>query len=139
MSATSSAATAVLPRGRSLWSDAWAKLKHNRAAVVAACVIAVMTVLVLVGPLLSSFTYDFTDWSNVSSAPSLSTGHFFGTDTLGRDLYVVLGDQSEVGYTSSTWPSASGLSADSDVEKYENQTYDVQEGRSDKIIIRVLS
>lgn len=50
-----------------------------------------------------------------------------------------LPQESEVGYMSSTWPSASGLSADSDVEKYENQTYDVQEGRSDKIIIRVLS
>jgi len=48
----------------------------------------VMIVLVLIGPLFASYAYDFTDWANVSSAPSLSTGHLFGTDTLGRDLFV---------------------------------------------------
>jgi oligopeptide transport system permease protein len=75
-------------KGRSLWIDAWRKLRRNRAAVTAACIISVMLVLVLVGPLFADYTYDFTDWSNVSSAPSLDTGHFFGTDTLGRDLFV---------------------------------------------------
>jgi len=88
MSASDATVAAALPRGRSLWSDAWAKLRHNRAAVVAACVIATMTVLVLFGPLVSGFAYDFTDWSNISSAPSLANGHYFGTDTLGRDLFV---------------------------------------------------
>ncbi len=75
-------------KGRSLWIDAWRKLRRNRAAVTAACIISVMLVLVLVGPLFADYTYDFTDWANVSSAPSLDTGHFFGTDTLGRDLFV---------------------------------------------------
>jgi len=89
-----SATTGDLPKvttsvkGRSLWSDAWRKLRRNRAAVTAAAIITVMLVLVLTGPLFAEYAYDFTDWANVSSSPSLDTGHLFGTDTLGRDLFV---------------------------------------------------
>ncbi len=74
--------------GRSLWSDAWRVLRRNRAAVASAIVIGSMIVLVVIGPLFSPYAYDFTDWSNLSIAPSLETGHIFGTDTLGRDLFV---------------------------------------------------
>src|SRR5690606_18953601 len=74
--------------GRSLWVDAWRTLRKNRAAVAAAAILAVMTVLVVVGPWLAPYSYTFTDWGNTSIGPSLSTGHFFGTDTLGRDLFV---------------------------------------------------
>ncbi len=74
--------------GRSLWVDAWQTLRRNRAAVVSVIIIAVMAVLVIIGPFFSSYDYDFTDWSNLSVGPSLETGHIFGTDTLGRDLFV---------------------------------------------------
>jgi oligopeptide transport system permease protein len=74
--------------GRSLWADAWAKLKNNRAAMLSAWIIAAMALLVIVGPALSRYTFDFTDFANTSIGPSRSTGHWFGTDTLGRDLFV---------------------------------------------------
>ncbi len=74
--------------GRSLWADAWSRLKHNRAAMAGALVIAFMALLVVAGPWFSPYAYDFTDWGNASIPPSWSTGHFFGTDTLGRDLFV---------------------------------------------------
>jgi len=74
--------------GRSLWSDAWSKLKRNKAAMVGACVIGFMSVLVIVGPFLSGYAFDFTDWANTSQAPSFGNGHVFGTDSLGRDLFV---------------------------------------------------
>ena len=74
--------------GRSLWNDAWRVLRRNRAAVASAILIGVMAVLVMIGPLFSAYAYDFTDWSNLSIGPSLETGHIFGTDTLGRDLFV---------------------------------------------------
>jgi len=84
--------TAVAPdeeiRGRSLWIDTWRTLRRNRAAVVAAGIITFMSVMVIVGPWFSPYSYDFTDWSNLSIGPSLGTGHIFGTDTLGRDLFV---------------------------------------------------
>ena len=74
--------------GRSLWMDAWRTLRRNRAAVVSAIIIAVMAVLVIIGPFFSPHSYDYTDWGNLSVGPSFETGHIFGTDTLGRDLFV---------------------------------------------------
>jgi oligopeptide transport system permease protein len=73
---------------RSVWSDAWSALRQNRAAVVSAAILGGLTLLVLVMPLLLPFTYDQTDWDNISMAPSLANGHLFGTDSLGRDLLV---------------------------------------------------
>jgi oligopeptide transport system permease protein len=73
---------------RSLWTDAWAALRQNRAATTAGCILAVMAVLVLAGPALLPFSYEETDWDNISTAPSFATGHWFGTDALGRDLLV---------------------------------------------------
>jgi oligopeptide transport system permease protein len=73
---------------RSLWSDAWAALRQNRAAVVSAATLGGLTLLVLILPFVLPFTYDQTDWDNISMAPSFANGHVFGTDSLGRDLLV---------------------------------------------------
>jgi oligopeptide transport system permease protein len=88
VSAAAADATGAVVKGRSLWADAWRTLTQNRAAMVGAWVIGAMTVLVIVGPWLSAYAYDFTDWRNASIGPSLETRHLFGTDTLGRDLFV---------------------------------------------------
>ena len=80
--------SSALEPGRSLWEDAWNTLRRNKAAIVSAIIISVMAVLVILGPLLSAYDYDFTDWGNLSVGPSLENGHIFGTDTLGRDLFV---------------------------------------------------
>jgi oligopeptide transport system permease protein len=77
-----------LVEGRSLWGDAWSRLIKNRAAVVAATILTVMTLTVIVGPWLSPYDYDFTDWGMISIGPDLASGHLFGTDSLGRDLFV---------------------------------------------------
>jgi len=80
--------SSALESGRSLWQDAWNTLRRNKAAIVSAFIISVMAVLVILGPFLSSYEYDFTDWGNLSIGPNLESGHIFGTDTLGRDLFV---------------------------------------------------
>src|SRR5262249_30389821 len=87
MSARSLAAVEPVA-GRSLWIDAWLKLKRNRAATAGTWIITVLAFVVVVGPWLSPHTYDFTDWGNLSIGPDLASRHFFGTDTLGRDLFV---------------------------------------------------
>ncbi len=38
--------------------------------------------------MLSQFAYDDTDWAMMSSAPDMESGHYFGTDSSGRDLLV---------------------------------------------------
>lgn len=61
-----------LAKGRSLWTDAWRRLKANRAAVVSAVYLALMAVACLVGPLLTghSYTAIYTDYVRVP--PSLT-------------------------------------------------------------------
>jgi oligopeptide transport system permease protein len=75
-------------RGHSLWDDAWDVLRANRAAMAALTIMGIVCTLVLFAPLLSPYEFDSTDWDRISTPPSLSTGHYFGTDDVGRDLYV---------------------------------------------------
>jgi len=75
-------------KGRSPWEDAWHRLLKNRAAVVSAFIMGLMILLVVFGPMLISWESDFTDWENTSAPPSLQSGHWFGTDAVGRDIMV---------------------------------------------------
>ncbi|GAA5191771.1 oligopeptide ABC transporter permease OppC [Ferrimonas gelatinilytica] len=74
--------------GRSLWADARRRFLRNRAAVVSLAVLAVIAVLVVIGPAASQYSFDEMDWANMASPPSIENGHYFGTDFLGRDLFV---------------------------------------------------
>ena len=73
-----------------LWADAGRRLRQNRAALVAAGLLAVLVLLALLGPLASPYGLDEVDWSlsPLASPPSLSNGHYLGTDSNGRDLFV---------------------------------------------------
>ena len=75
-------------KGRSLWSDARRRLLHNRAAVVSFGMLAVIALAAIFGPLLSPYTYDDVSWDFISTPPDLASGHYFGTDDNGRDLFV---------------------------------------------------
>ena len=75
-------------RGRSLWQLAWLRLQRNRAALTAAILLSGLVALVVVGPWLSAYTFDTPHWDRISEPPSIATGHWFGTDAIGRDLYV---------------------------------------------------
>lgn len=80
--------TATPVRGRSLWSDALSRLLRNRAALAAMVVLAALVVLVVVGPWLSPHDYATQNYDTIWQPPSLAGAHYFGTDALGRDLFV---------------------------------------------------
>jgi len=73
-----------------LWGDARRRLRGNRAAIAAAAFIAALVLAALLGPLASPYAVDQVDWtlSPLASPPSLANGHWFGTDSNGRDLFV---------------------------------------------------
>ena len=73
-----------LVEGTSLWKDAWRRLKKNRLAVFGGLLLILMTAAVLIGPLISNYTYDQIDLNASNETPSWS--HWFGTDQLGRDI-----------------------------------------------------
>lgn len=76
------------PQGRSLWQDAWRRLRANRAAMAALVVLGLVVLLILIGPALSPHAHDEIDFdAEWGSAPSLAGAHLFGTDGLGRDLF----------------------------------------------------
>ncbi|WP_419605639.1 hypothetical protein [Thiolapillus sp.] len=75
-------------KGRSLWQDAWARLLRNKAALTAIVLLLIISVLVIAAPWLSPFEFDAIDWDLISTPPSLENGHVFGTDSVGRDLFV---------------------------------------------------
>ena len=64
----------------------WRQMKKNRLALWGMVIVAVMTVLAVVGPWLSPYTYDEQHFAMANAWPSWE--HWFGTDSLGRDLFV---------------------------------------------------
>jgi oligopeptide transport system permease protein len=86
-------APAIRP-GRSLWQDAWARLRKNHLAVACGFVLIAVVLICFVGPRLSPWNPEVTNLALKASPPgtmeTLADGstakHWFGTDTLGRDL-----------------------------------------------------
>ena len=74
--------------GKSLWFYAWHRLKQNKLAIGSGIVLILMIVLIVFGPYFSPFEIEFIDWENMSIPPDFATKHYFGTDAMGRDLYV---------------------------------------------------
>jgi oligopeptide transport system permease protein len=73
--------------GRSLWQDAWRRLRANRAASASLIVLLVIAAASFIGPYLLPWSYDAIDWDHIEALPpNLALGHYFGTDSLGRDL-----------------------------------------------------
>lgn len=70
----------------SYWQDAWRRLKSNKLAIVSLVFIIVITLLAITVPWLSKYDYKTNDLSISNQWPS--TIHWFGTDQLGRDMFV---------------------------------------------------
>jgi oligopeptide transport system permease protein len=70
------------------WSDAGRRLKGNRIACGALAALAALALLALLAPYLSPWAYDSLDWQHLAQPPGLTAAHWFGTDRLGRDLFV---------------------------------------------------
>lgn len=99
MTATDPAAPAPV-QGRSLWDDARRRLLRNKAAVVSMVVLAGIFVLAIFGPYIPThtdengnfraFRYEEMDYSVVGTnlGPDFASGHIFGIDGIGRDVFV---------------------------------------------------
>ncbi len=74
--------------GRSLWADARDRFFRNQAAVASLIILSFVAVFVVVGPWLSPHEFDAIDWGYMAAGPNFENSHWFGTDSLGRDLFV---------------------------------------------------
>jgi len=84
--------TAAAVSGTSLWGDAWKRLLKNKLAVFGLVVLAVMALLVTIGPpiftAITGLTADYIpdDGALLKSFPP-SLQHPMGTDEAGRDIF----------------------------------------------------
>lgn len=69
-----------------LREQGWRQMKRNRLALWGMAIVSVMTALAVLGPLFSPYTYDEQNFAMANAWPSAA--HWFGTDSLGRDLFV---------------------------------------------------
>ena len=70
--------------GSSPWRDAWYRLSKNRLALIGGCIILLFAFLCLIAGLIAPDP-DFQDLALYASPPG--SAHWFGTDSLGRDLF----------------------------------------------------
>ena len=79
-------------KGRSPWADARKRFAHNKAAVAGLIVLILIGLFALFGnhvAVWSNEELDFAVMGQVAELgrPSFASGHYFGTDDLGRDLF----------------------------------------------------
>jgi oligopeptide transport system permease protein len=85
-------------KGRSLLADARRRLFRNKAAVVSMVLLALIAAMALFAPFLSPYAFSDIDYNVISCAPDwwpaadttcrAGGAHWFGTDIVGRDLFV---------------------------------------------------
>ncbi|MPQ43489.1 ABC transporter permease subunit [Clostridium tarantellae] len=68
------------------WKDAWRRLKSNKVALISLIVIILVILASIVVPKFSQFSYDTNNLSLANKKPNGT--HWFGTDQLGRDIFV---------------------------------------------------
>lgn len=81
-----SQAQAIARPSTTYWQDAWRRLKKNHMAMAGLVIIIVMLLAAIFGPLISKYSYSAQDYTNTYGLPTAQ--HWFGTDNLGRDLFV---------------------------------------------------
>lgn len=67
------------------WQDVWRRLKANKVAMGSLVFIGLLVIMAIVGPYLNEYTYSdqFLELKNTPPGSEF----WFGTDTLGRDLF----------------------------------------------------
>lgn len=79
-------------KGRSLWADARKRFMNNKAAMVSSVLLVLIVIFSFSGQSFAAFSNEEIDWGILGMVaekgmPSIETGHYFGADDLGRDLY----------------------------------------------------
>lgn len=72
-------------KGMGYWQDVWRRLKTNKIAMFSLYLLVLLSIMAIIGPWLSSYSYSVNNLANTNQPPSKE--HWFGTDSLGRDLW----------------------------------------------------
>lgn len=70
----------------SYWKDAWTRLKNNKVALGSLLMISIIVLSAIIVPMYSKYDYSANNLGMTNLKPSME--HLFGTDQLGRDIFV---------------------------------------------------
>jgi oligopeptide transport system permease protein len=70
------------------WKDVWIRFKKNRLALIGLAVLAILSIMAIIGPIISPWDYRTADWGHTNEF--ISDRHWFGTDYIGRDTFTRL-------------------------------------------------
>jgi oligopeptide transport system permease protein len=77
--------------GKSLWQSAWERLRKNKLAVAGGILILLLAIFCFSAPLLGKLLGYSYETQNLALGPvPPNAQHWFGTDRLGRDLFIRL-------------------------------------------------
>ncbi|MCF6092957.1 ABC transporter permease [Microaerobacter geothermalis] len=86
MKVESSQAEQIVRPSLSFWQDAWRRLRKNKLAMFGLYIIIFLAIMSIIGPYM--LPYSYSDQSLTEANQPLSKAHWFGTDDLGRDMFV---------------------------------------------------
>lgn len=75
----------ILRPSMTYWQDAWRRLKKNKVAMISLVLLGLIILMTIIGPMISKFEYQATNNDMLNVKPNST--YWFGTDTLGRDLF----------------------------------------------------
>lgn len=78
-------AEGILRPSMTYWQDAWRRLKKNKVAMVSLILLGLIVLMTIIGPMIGNFEYQVTNNDMLNVKPNST--YWFGTDTLGRDLF----------------------------------------------------
>ncbi|MFN2747120.1 MULTISPECIES: ABC transporter permease [Bacillus] len=81
-----SEAEKISKKNLSFWTDVFLRFKENKLALFGLVILILIALMAIFAPMFSSFQYEETDLTNTNQPPSAE--HWFGTDDLGRDVFV---------------------------------------------------
>lgn len=70
----------------SAWRDSWERLRKNKLAMTGLIIMIMIVFMAIFGPMMVDYDYETNDLMNTNMPPS--SEHWFGTDDLGRDVFV---------------------------------------------------
>jgi len=76
-------------KSRSQTQQAVRRFLHNRLAVGALVVYVILLLVAFIGPYFYSYEFSYQDGNSLSVGPG-TNGHIFGTDSIGRDLALLM-------------------------------------------------
>ena len=128
-----------MAKGRSLWKDAWHRFVQNKMAIVCLFILAAVITFSFVAPFFAYYSNEKIDWSILGQIaqkgqPSFETGHYFGADNLGRDLFARIAQGTQI----SLMVGVIGASVAVVIGTLYGATAGYIGGRTDQIMMRIV-